>query len=82
MSDFPRCETCRHFITRKGRRLGSCDRWHMGYHLTQDDIADNEAWVEDDEGWGMMIGPKFGCVLHEVQTCEKAPTQKDEGLST
>jgi hypothetical protein len=25
----------------------------------------NEAWVEDDEGWGNVVGPDFGCVLFD-----------------
>jgi hypothetical protein len=26
----------------------------------------NEVLVETDEGWGAMVGPKFGCVLWEA----------------
>jgi hypothetical protein len=25
----------------------------------------DELHVEDDEGWGMIPGPKFGCIHHE-----------------
>jgi hypothetical protein len=28
--------------------------------------------VENDEDWGMIVGPDFGCVLH-------APTTKKDG---
>lgn len=28
-----------------------------------DELAPDEVLVENDEGWGMSVGPKFGCVL-------------------
>ena len=28
----------------------------------------NGAIVEDDEGWGIITGAEFGCVLHEDKT--------------
>lgn len=58
------CKTCRHF-TVESQGLGSCDRWLRGYGVTPEEIGPNEVLVEDDEGWGMLMGPHFGCVLHE-----------------
>ena len=66
------CKDCRHseFTVRDYSRttlarLGHCNRWHTGYNVEESDVKDNEVWVEDDEGWAMMIGPDFGCVLFE-----------------
>jgi len=33
-----------------------------GYHVQAEEIDANGVLVEDDEGWGMMTGPMFGCV--------------------
>lgn len=44
---------------------GYCTRWHEGYGVRMEDVALNEAWVENDEGWANVVGPDFGCVLHE-----------------
>ena len=41
--------------------FGNCSRWAKGYG--DDPLADNEVIVEDDEGWGAVMGPQFGCVL-------------------
>ena len=38
---------------------------YYGYSAALKDIPSNGATVEDDEGWGMLTGPDFGCVLHE-----------------
>jgi hypothetical protein len=73
-----RCSTCRHFAPGKdapGRDslrstydligYGSCGRWQQGYGYDQTKLPRNEVLVENDEGWAMMMGPDFGCVLHE-----------------
>lgn len=63
------CKTCEHFKVEHNHpydgRLGSCARWHVGYSIPLKDVADNEVLVENDEGWGMMVGPDFGCILHK-----------------
>ena len=59
------CETCKHFAPDEPFGFGSCERWNQGYGLKVNDMAENEVLVENDEGWGMVVGPKFGCVLHE-----------------
>lgn len=62
------CKSCIHFIpadgTRYEKRLGSCKRWEVGYSGAAV-LPLNEVIVENDEGWGAMMGPDFGCVLHE-----------------
>lgn len=72
--EYPRCRTCKHWTQQTEafdiatRRLGTCERWRRGYGVESADVADNEALVEDDEGWGNLTGPDFGCVLHEVKS--------------
>ncbi len=64
-----RCETCTHFSSAARQApYGSCGRWHRGYLTPVDTIGLDEVLVEDDEGWGMIVGPQFGCVLHEVHS--------------
>ena len=65
-----RCNACKHFeliavqeFAKVPQGSGHCERWHEGYHV--DDMQPNEAWVENDEGWGNVVGPDFGCVLFE-----------------
>ena len=68
------CKTCKHWGTRTrggysadSKRLKSCSAplIEYGYGTEYSEVADNGALVEDDEGWGMLTGPDFGCVLHE-----------------
>jgi hypothetical protein len=49
---------------------GNCGRWLCGYGYFGDHGRDanfpmNEVVVEDDEGWGAMMGKDFGCSLFE-----------------
>lgn len=63
-----RCKDCKHYRPATDRYwagLGWCDRWKQGYGVERYEVADNEVVVENDEGWGMYMGPDFGCVLHE-----------------
>jgi hypothetical protein len=64
------CKTCRHFTPEPNypRGFGSCDRWTQGYGYSPEDLKSNEVLVENDEGWAMVCGPDFGCVLHEAPT--------------
>lgn len=64
----PTCDACKFWNKRGEDHLGYCGRWKEGYSIKLESIADNEVLVENDEGWGAMMGPKFGCVLHEVRS--------------
>ncbi len=68
-----RCADCRYFEQSNEahgylgmENFGHCGRWHEGYHL-EAPLSPNEAWVENDEGWGSVVGPDFGCVLFEAR---------------
>lgn len=72
------CKSCKHFspippwdpvtslVDDKSGKHGTCLRWHRGSFVATPGMETNEAWVEDDEGWANVVGPDFGCVLHEV----------------
>lgn len=75
MTTMGTCKTCRHWRQEASGhaseavfhgRLKRCDAPQIcyGYGLQDDDVSDNGAVVEDDEGWGMLTGPEFGCVLY------------------
>ncbi len=62
------CEDCK-FWQRGSyggtQRLGACtnkEKLKRGYHINVEEILDDEAIIENDEGWAIMTGPKFGCV--------------------
>ncbi len=65
-----RCFTCKHWGKNRSygedeyRRLKTCDcpKFEYGYHSDHDDIPNDGAAIEDDEGWGMVTGPDFGCI--------------------
>jgi hypothetical protein len=65
------CKTCKHWgnlrASDKRTRLKTCDHpLHIyGYNTTIDKIPDDGILVEDDEGWGMLTGPMFGCVHYQ-----------------
>ena len=60
------CRNCRHFEAKIGELgFGSCNRWLTGYDVFICHMANNDVLVENDEGWGMVVGPDFGCVLGE-----------------
>lgn len=63
------CKDCRFFQPDTSRRVqyGSCERWNVGYGYNVTKMPLNEVLVENDEGWGMLMGPEFGCVLWEAQ---------------
>lgn len=61
-----RCVTCRHFEPDATHRpYGACPRWNQGYAYNHTTMPLNEVVVENDEGWAAVMGPEFGCVLHE-----------------
>lgn len=72
-SEMNRCKDCKHYepirkVSHSGSGLlGYCGRWHQGYG-SSDEVKSNEVIVENDEGWGAMMGPEFGCVLWEARS--------------
>lgn len=70
------CKVCKFWGNRSddiSLRLKSCDAPKIKYGYGNDfsEIADNGALIEDDEGWGMLTGPDFGCVLYETRKRKK-----------
>lgn len=47
----------------------SCPKMMYGYNIKYDgQVLDSDCVsIEDDEGWGMIPGPEFGCVHFEEQ---------------
>jgi len=56
------CSSCLHW--ERQTNLGSCSHtaFRRGYHIDTADVGRDEVLVEDDEGWGFLTGPDFGCV--------------------
>lgn len=58
------CETCKWYkIPEKWGHICTCPKISYGYK-TPDYRGDDRLVVEDDVGWGMIPGPKFGCIHH------------------
>ena len=70
------CKTCKYWTTIKGSSCSrkEADRLHFcnapkikyGYGIEECDISDDGVLIEEDEGWGMLTGPDFGCIHHEI----------------
>jgi hypothetical protein len=65
-----RCRTCKHFspsMYPEEGGVGACNspKIQMGYSVEFQEILPDGAIVEDDEGWGLVVAPDFGCVHHE-----------------
>ncbi len=58
----PRCETCCWY---KVKYWHQCDCPKMVYGYGYGEVDQDGLAVEDDEGWGMVPGPDFGCIHHE-----------------
>lgn len=43
-------------------RQCGCPIFQYGYDVDAALIPDNGVLIENEEGWGMITGPKFGCV--------------------
>lgn len=63
------CDKCNFWEQEKEKNLGvcDCDKFKQGYYYNFEDIADDEIWVENDEGWAFYTGPKFGCIHAEIR---------------
>lgn len=59
-----KCKNCKHWNKSSERPLKECSspKLFMGYAIPDGDIPDDGILCEDDEGWGMVTGPNFGCV--------------------
>jgi len=69
----PVCKNCQHWnltgtVLSPEYNLGRCNspKFVYGYGSTQHD-PDGIA-VEDDEGWGTVCGPEFGCIHYEERS--------------
>ena len=72
----PRCETCRWYDSEESKwRMCSCPKMLYGYRHPID-FPDDHLLIEDDEGWGMIPGPDFGCIHHEEKSCLTTTDQK------
>jgi len=64
------CRSCTFWKPRDNSHLGECSRWD--YRTSGDfdhsAIPTNGVIAENDEGWGALMGPEFGCVLWEEGT--------------
>lgn len=59
-----KCKTCKWYDTETpSHHTCVCPKMIYGYGARI--IAPDELHVEDDEGWGMIPGPEFGCIHHE-----------------
>ena len=65
------CRACRFYNPSADGGAGrsnadkQCSRWRYGY--SGDPLnGPSDILVEDDEGWGAIMGPEFGCVLGEL----------------
>ena len=65
------CRNCKHWRLEHhnyfvGSGLGGCMSPDIlqGYSClgSAAEVKSNQALVEDDEGWGMVTGPEFGCI--------------------
>lgn len=74
-----RCRTCRHWrvdpddpaIWLQKHGVRCCHKWSRGY---KDEPLQDGALVENDEGWGAITGPDFGCIQHsELQRSAPPP---------
>jgi len=46
------------------KNLGTCSCPKIQYGYGAIDVSDNGAVIENDEGWGMLVGLGFGCIHH------------------
>lgn len=70
------CKNCKHFV-KKQPFAGSCENPNFKYGYRWDDqfsdynpvavlpdksVYPNQILIENDEGWGAIVGQDFGCV--------------------
>lgn len=64
------CQECRYWVKSredKSYRLRGCGSPKVlyGYDFGYERVSDDGVMVENDEGWGCLTGPMFGCVNGE-----------------
>jgi hypothetical protein len=57
------CDTCKYFNDNGVGNICRCPKMLYGYYGRLP--IEDEIMIEDDEGWGIHPGPKFGCIHHE-----------------
>ena len=69
-----RCKNCIHsknqeYWGRSDVGLLTCDhpKIQLGYRAKADDIPADSVLIENDEGWGWVVGPEFGCIHFEQE---------------
>ena len=74
--DYPRCKTCKWYHPNESIcsvRCCDCPKMIYSYDACIKPDPDGLC-VENDEGWGMLPSPEFGCIHHEIKTL-----MEDEG---
>jgi hypothetical protein len=56
------CDTCIYYHV-KGWKTCRCPKMIYGYGKLVGEP--DSVRIEDDEGWGLVPGPKFGCIHHK-----------------
>jgi hypothetical protein len=62
------CKTCYWYMNDDlpdSCRICKCPKMFYGYRRRDGDQARDAVQIEDDEGWGMIPGPDFGCIHHK-----------------
>ncbi len=62
-----KCKDCRRWHPRSTMRCGECSSPKMLYGYDVVFPGPDEVLIENDEGWGMLTGPEFGCVHFEAK---------------
>lgn len=61
-----RCQTCRWWGPPAAfLRACSQPKFRVGYQFADAEVPSDGMRVENDEGWGFVTGPDFGCVHWE-----------------
>jgi hypothetical protein len=64
----PCCLTC-HWYNNGEELWRECNCPKMVYGYGKTELHSDALAVENDEGWGMVPGPNFGCIHHREKSC-------------
>ncbi len=56
------CENCIYYNDPNSLHSCSCPKMFYGYGRQEGDKTPDAVRIENDEEWGMIPGPKFGCI--------------------